>query len=193
MKRIPMPLPEPAPPQSRTSAGQFDSKYNPDYCAAIVEHMSDGASLTSFAASINVSPATVIAWAKEHSEFAEARSLAMAKCQAWWEAQLRAGLFDEAVHVSEGKSRKTTTRRANANIARLIMENLFRWSGRQAMEVDATVAPADGPKVDPSRLTLDEQREMVRLMHKAQGLDPDITKGPLAPPVRRLLDWADEE
>jgi hypothetical protein len=46
-----------------------------------------------------------------------------------------------------------------------------------------------------SALPLHEQREMVRLLHKAQGLDPDITGGPLGdpPPVRRLLDWADEE
>lgn len=65
------------------------SKYDPAYCEAVVEHMKDGASLTSFAASINVCRATINVWIGEHPDFLEAVSRAKAKCLAWWEKTAR--------------------------------------------------------------------------------------------------------
>lgn len=61
------------------------SKYDPAYCEAIIEHMSEGASVTSFAASIRVSRATINVWAEEHPAFLEALQIAKAACAAWWE------------------------------------------------------------------------------------------------------------
>lgn len=61
------------------------SKYDPAYCEAVIEHMADGASLTSFAASIRVARATVTLWMGEHEEFLAAVHVAKALCAAWWE------------------------------------------------------------------------------------------------------------
>lgn len=61
------------------------SKYDPAYCDAVIEHMEEGASLTSFAASINVSRSTVTEWAAVHPEFSAAVNVGKAKCAAWWE------------------------------------------------------------------------------------------------------------
>lgn len=61
------------------------TKYDPAYCERVIEHMKDGASLTSFAASISVSRATINVWMGEHPEFLEAAKAAKAKCAAWWE------------------------------------------------------------------------------------------------------------
>lgn len=61
------------------------SKYDPAYCEAIVEHMSEGASATSFAASIRVARSTINQWAEEFPEFSEALSLGKAACSSWWE------------------------------------------------------------------------------------------------------------
>lgn len=61
------------------------TKYKPAYCEAVVEHLTDGASLTSFAAEIDVARTTLNDWMKEHPEFAEACARAKAKCAAWWE------------------------------------------------------------------------------------------------------------
>ncbi|MBB5709324.1 hypothetical protein [Sphingomonas xinjiangensis] len=47
--------------------------------------MQEGASLTSFAASIDVSRATINVWMNEHPEFLEAANAGKAKCAAWWE------------------------------------------------------------------------------------------------------------
>ena len=61
------------------------TKYDPAYCDAVVEHMSEGASLLSFAASIDVARSTINEWADVHPEFSEAVSRGKAKCAAWWE------------------------------------------------------------------------------------------------------------
>lgn len=66
------------------------SKYLPEYCDAVIEHMQDGASLTSFAASIDVCRNTITTWADQHPEFLVAVSRGKAKCAAWWERVARA-------------------------------------------------------------------------------------------------------
>lgn len=65
------------------------SKYDPTFCDEVVEHLQGGASLTSFAANINVSRATLNVWMEQHPEFLEAVGIAKAKCAAWWELQGR--------------------------------------------------------------------------------------------------------
>ena len=67
------------------------TKYKPEYCESVIEHMSSGASLTSFAAEIEVSRSTINLWIDEHPEFMESVKRAKAKCAAWWERQGREG------------------------------------------------------------------------------------------------------
>ena len=45
------------------------SKFKDAYCGEVVTHMAEGASLTSFAAEIGVSRATINVWMDEHPEF----------------------------------------------------------------------------------------------------------------------------
>jgi len=65
------------------------SKYDPDYCDQIMEHMQEGASIASFAAEIGVARSTINQWAEDYLEFSEALKIGKAKCAAWWERQLR--------------------------------------------------------------------------------------------------------
>jgi hypothetical protein len=48
--------------------------------------MAEGASLTSFAAEIDVARSTINEWMDAHPEFSEAARKGKAKCAAWWEA-----------------------------------------------------------------------------------------------------------
>lgn len=61
------------------------SKYEPRFCNEVVEHLASGASLTSFAAEIDVARSTINEWMSVHPEFSEACARAKAKCAAWWE------------------------------------------------------------------------------------------------------------
>lgn len=72
-------------------AGGRPTKYDPAYCEAVVEHCKTGASLTSFAASIDVCRDTITEWAKAHDEFSVAVKRAKAHCAAWWEQNARNG------------------------------------------------------------------------------------------------------
>ena len=60
------------------------SKYRDEYCQMLVDHMADGASATSFAASIDVSRSTITEWADVHPEFSAALTRGKAKRAAWW-------------------------------------------------------------------------------------------------------------
>lgn len=66
-------------------AGGRPTKYDPAYCEQVIEHMKDGASLTSFAAEIGVARSTINEWIDQNYEFSEAVKRAKAKCAAWWE------------------------------------------------------------------------------------------------------------
>ena len=61
------------------------TKYQSSYCDLVIEHMTDGASLTSFAAEIGVARSSINEWMEQNPEFSEAVKIAKAKCSAWWE------------------------------------------------------------------------------------------------------------
>lgn len=69
--------------------GGRPTKYDPKYCEMIIEHMSDGASMTSFAAEIGVARSTINEWGEKNPEFSEAINIAKAKCASWWERVAR--------------------------------------------------------------------------------------------------------
>lgn len=69
--------------------GGRPSKYDPVFCDAVVEYCATGASLTSFAAEIDVCRDTITEWANQHEEFSLAVKRAKAKCAAWWEQNAR--------------------------------------------------------------------------------------------------------
>ena len=56
--------------------GGRPTKYDPKYCEMIIEHMSDGASMTSFAAEIGVARSTINEWGEKNPEFSEAINVA---------------------------------------------------------------------------------------------------------------------
>ena len=65
------------------------TKYKKAYCQLLKHHMTEGASIASFAASIDVSRQTITNWADENPDFLVALKDGKAKCAAWWEDKLR--------------------------------------------------------------------------------------------------------
>lgn len=66
-------------------AGGRPTKYDEKYCEQIIEHMSEGASMTSFAAEIEVDRSSLNEWMDKHPEFSQAVKIGKAKCASWWE------------------------------------------------------------------------------------------------------------
>lgn len=66
-------------------AGGRPTTYDPKYCQAVIDHMAEGASLTSFAASVMCSRSTINEWMAANPEFSESVKIGKALCATWWE------------------------------------------------------------------------------------------------------------
>ena len=62
--------------------------YKPEYCEAVVKHMAQGLSLTSFAGEISVSVKSLYEWQQVHSEFSHAVKRGEPKRQLFLERKL---------------------------------------------------------------------------------------------------------
>lgn len=97
------------------------SKYKPEFCAALIEHMRAGFSFESFAAIVNINNDTIYEWSKKNKEFAEAKKIAFAQSRLFWEK-----LCLENMHSSKEVSFNTTLWIFN-------MKNRFGWRDRVEM------------------------------------------------------------
>lgn len=100
------------------------SKYKPEYCEMLVEHMENGLSFESFAGTIDVSREVLYDWEKVHEEFLHAKKRGFAKCQLWWEKAGNAGLW--------GNKDGTF----NTGVWVFSMKNRFKWNDK--VEVEST-------------------------------------------------------
>lgn len=106
------------------------SDYKPEYCEQVVDHMSEGASITSFAAEIDVARSTINEWMSVHPEFSEAVKRAKAKCAAWWEMRGR--------KLAEGKEE------GNPTLVIFGLKNMADDDWRDKQEVQQKVGLEDG-------------------------------------------------
>jgi len=68
-----------------THPGGRPTKYKPEYCEKLIEHMAEGLSFETFAATIGVSRAVLYNWCDAHSEFLDAKNIGKEKSQLMWE------------------------------------------------------------------------------------------------------------
>ncbi len=76
--------------EPKRSPGQ-PTKYKPEYCQLLIEHMKEGFSLESFAAKVDTCRDTLYHWRDAHSEFFYAIKKGQAASLLWWESIGRAG------------------------------------------------------------------------------------------------------
>lgn len=76
------------------------SKFKPEYCQMLVDHMSQGLALESFAAKINVTIKTLYLWRDAYPEFLQAFELGRAKSFAVWEKLGMQGMLKPGTLVS---------------------------------------------------------------------------------------------
>lgn len=90
------------------------SKYRPEYCEQLINHMSQGLSFETFGAMIDVDRDTLYEWAKVHEDFSDAKKTAFAKSQLFYERM--------GVAIMAGK-----VERANVTAWIFNMKNRFKW------------------------------------------------------------------
>lgn len=106
-------------------AGGRPTKYKPEYCDALIEHMSQGLSYQSFAGVIGVSIECLYEWERTYTEFSDAKKEGIQKCMLVWEKI--------GINGALGKIK-------NFNSASYIfnMKNRFGWRDKQDIEVSSS-------------------------------------------------------
>ena len=61
------------------------TKYKPEYCEELVDHMTDGLSFESFGGKIGVTEHTLFNWEKKHKKFLQSHKKGTLKCLLHWE------------------------------------------------------------------------------------------------------------
>ena len=61
------------------------TKYKPEYCKKLIEHMKEGLSYETFGAVIGVCKSTVYEWENVHKDFSDAKKIAWQEYQLFWE------------------------------------------------------------------------------------------------------------
>jgi transposase len=103
------------------------SKYEPQYCQALIKHMTEGLSFESFAAVIKVNQDTLHEWVKVHLEFSEAKKEAFSQNLLFWEKVGIEGLWG---------SKESSF---NATVWIFSMKNRHKWRDKQPDETDVIV------------------------------------------------------
>ena len=113
------------------------TKYKPEYCQMLIEHMAQGLSFETFAAVIKVNQDTLHEWVKVHPSFSEAKKVAFNNCLLFWE---KLGI-DHIINTSDSESQGegmgySKSRSLNSAVWVFNMKNRFKWRDKQPEETD---------------------------------------------------------
>lgn len=99
------------------------TKYKPEYCEMLIEHMSQGYSYETFGAVVDCSKQTVYDWEEHFPEFVDAKKRAFTKCQQFWE---KLGIDN----IISRSSREYGSETLNTGVWVFNMKNRFKWTDR---------------------------------------------------------------
>ena len=57
------------------------TKYKPEYCQQVIDHMTRGLSFESFAGFLGVTKSTIYNWLEEHKDFLDSKEIGMEACR----------------------------------------------------------------------------------------------------------------
>lgn len=105
------------------------TKYDPKFCALLVEHMRSGGSFAAFASIAEVARQTLHTWVNVYPEFKDAKDLGESHALLWWERQSMSALWtDKNGDVF------------NNTVWVFTMKNRFGWRDKIEQDVAASVS-----------------------------------------------------
>ena len=120
----------------------MESKYKPEYCEQLLEHMAQGFSFEAFGSEVGVGKTTLYNWCMAHPEFRHAKEV---------------GSEASRKHIEGLLMECTRTGKGNVVGAIFMLKNRFPNEWRDKREVEVK-------KEEEQTLTLDEQLAKVELM-----------------------------
>lgn len=120
----------------KKNPGGAPTKYKPEYCAMLVEHMKQGLSFDSFASKVGVCFDTLYEWVKVHPSFSEAKKIGKGFELQFWETVLRNGAVGINMEIPNQKIKAGT---ANASLIIFSLKNKFPRLYRDRVNLEADV------------------------------------------------------
>lgn len=117
------------------------TKYTPEYCEQLIEHMAGGLSYESFAGLLRVSKQTLYTWEKQYPDFLDAKEVGVEACRLHWEKLGVEYAVTKSESESDGEFRSSKSESLNSTVWSLNMRNRFpkEWRDRQPGEADVIV------------------------------------------------------
>lgn len=112
------------------------TKFKPEYCELLIEHMAKGLSFEAFAGRIGVSRRVLFDWEKAHQDFLHAKEIGIEKARIFWEELGIKHILNESESVPNVGS---SSRSLNASVWIFNMKNRFQWRDKQPGETDVVV------------------------------------------------------
>jgi len=137
--------------------------YDPKFCQMLIDHMAGGLSFESFAGVIGTCRDTLYNWAKEYSEFFDAKKQGFAKNRLYWEKAGNAGMY------MGGKENPF-----NATVWIFNMKNRFGWADRT--EQTGTITHKHETDASDPRQVRDMARRVAFLLRADGAIDGDLVE-----------------
>lgn len=145
------------------------TKYKPEYCEMLIDHMSEGYSFESFSALIRVGRNTTYLWCKEFPEFKEAKEVAEAMALKYFETAIKASSMDECIDDKILRER-FDPKKINVPTMQWFIKSRFHsvYSEKSVTVIEGGDKPVQVEnKIDLSKLSLEELKTLRLLKEKA--------------------------
>lgn len=116
--------------RNRSIQGTFESEFKPEYCKQLIDHMKEGNSFASFCVEIGIARQSGYRWVQTHDDFYEAKRIADAAYEVWWERAGKLGMM--------GKIKGF-----NASSWIFRMKNSFNYSDKQEVVMNNEKSKVD--------------------------------------------------
>lgn len=145
------------------------SKYKPEFCEQLVEHMSEGYSFESFGALIRVGRDTLYRWTREIEDFKEAKQVAEAMALKYFETAIKASSMDETIDDQKILREKFDPKKINVTTMQWFVKSRFHYvySEKNVTVVEGGEKPVQVEnKIDLSKLSLEELKTLKAIKEK---------------------------
>lgn len=116
--------------QLNMSKGGRPTKYSPQFCSDLIDHMAQGMSFQSFAGVKGVNIDTLYEWSNANSQFSDAKKIGLERNRVFWEKVGIAGMMGKIKNF-------------NATVYIFNKKNRFpkEWRDRQEVQQVNTISP----------------------------------------------------
>ena len=120
------------------------TKYRPEYCQMVIDHMAKGYSFEAFGADVDCGKDTLYEWAKVHPEFSDAVEKGRIRSLKFWETLGMNGTVGKPnYYIDAITGKKTATDKFNSQTYALHMANKHKWvSNKTDVTTDGEKLPS---------------------------------------------------